>query len=74
MHAEPFPPVKTVEEALAYRRRIRPCTRGLNFDPRMVLYFTDHTPPDEVRKIKDSEFVDAIGFIPLGQPQIRTMG
>ncbi len=61
------PPVKTVEEALAYRERILAhVPEGLHFDPRMVLYFTDHTPPDEVRKIKDSEFVNAIKLYPAG--------
>ena len=47
------PPVKTVEEANAYRERIMAhVPEGVHFDPRMVLYFTDHTTPDEVKKIK----------------------
>ena len=29
----------------------------------MVLYFTDHTSPDEVRKIKESEHVNAIKLL-----------
>ena len=50
------PPVKTVEEALAYRERIMAhVPEGNAFDPRMVLYFTDSTPASEVKKIKDSE-------------------
>lgn len=61
------PPVKTVEEAVAYRERILAhVPEGLNFDPRMVLYFTDFTSPDEVRKIKESEFVNAIKLYPAG--------
>ncbi|EPF77170.1 dihydroorotase [Acinetobacter rudis CIP 110305] len=61
------PPVKTVEEALAYRQRILAhVPEGLDFDPRMVLYFTDQTSPQEISKIKDSEFVDAIKLYPAG--------
>ena len=61
------PPVKTVEEALAYRERILAhVPEGLNFDPRMVLYFTDFTSPDEVRKIKESGHVNAIKLYPAG--------
>ena len=41
------PPVKTVEEAEAYRERIMAhVPEGVNFDPRMVLYFTDQTSPE----------------------------
>lgn len=44
------PPVKTVDEALAYRERIMAhAPEGVNFDPRMVLYFTDYTSPEEVK-------------------------
>ena len=58
------PPVKTVEEANAYRERIMAhVPEGVPFDPRMVLYFTDHTSPDEILKIKQSEFVNAIKLV-----------
>jgi dihydroorotase len=61
------PPVKTVDEALAYRERIMAhAPEGVNFDPRMVLYFTDYTSPEEVKKIKDSEYVNAIKLYPAG--------
>ncbi len=61
------PPVKTVEEALAYRQRILAhVPENIEFDPRMVLYFTDQTAPDEVLKIKNSEHVDAIKLYPAG--------
>ena len=61
------PPVKTVEEALAYRQRILShVPEGVHFDPRMVLYFTDQTSPDEVLKIKQSEHVNAITLYPAG--------
>ena len=61
------PPVKTVSEAQAYRERIMAhVPEGVNFDPRMVLYFTDHTAPDEVAKIKASNEVNAIKLYPAG--------
>ncbi|WOE31730.1 MULTISPECIES: dihydroorotase [unclassified Acinetobacter] len=61
------PPVKTVAEAEAYRERILAhVPADLHFDPRMVLYFTDHTSPDEVKKIKASEHVNAIKLYPAG--------
>lgn len=61
------PPVKTVEEAEAYRQRILShVPEGLHFDPRMVLYFTDQTSPDEIIKIKQSEHVNAIKLYPAG--------
>ncbi len=61
------PPVKTVEEANAYRERIMAhVPEGNAFDPRMVLYFTDTTSPEEVKKIKNSEFVNAIKLYPAG--------
>ncbi|KAA8734760.1 dihydroorotase [Acinetobacter qingfengensis] len=61
------PPVKTVEEAIAYRQRILAhVPNGIDFDPRMVLYFTDHTPAEEVVKIKQSDAVNAIKLYPAG--------
>jgi len=39
---------------------------GISFDPRMVLYFTDFTQPSEVKKIKESEHVNAIKLYPAG--------
>jgi dihydroorotase len=48
------PPVKTVEEALAYRDRILAhVPEGLHFDPRMVLYFTDFTSLKKFLKSKN---------------------
>ena len=65
------PPVKTVTEALAYRERIMahlPTYDGLarQFDPRMVLYLTDHTDPTEISKIKASSVVQAVKLYPAG--------
>ncbi|MFT4020222.1 MAG: dihydroorotase [Acinetobacter sp.] len=61
------PPVKTVVEAEAYRERImQHVPEGVAFDPRMVLYFTDQTAPDEILKIKESEHVNAVKLYPAG--------
>lgn len=61
------PPIKTVDEAIAYRQRImQHAPEGSAFDPRMVLYFTDHTPASEVQKIKESAHVNAIKLYPAG--------
>ena len=61
------PPVKTVEEAIAYRERILAhVPEGIQFDPRMVLYFTNNTSADEIAKIKASDCVNAIKLYPAG--------
>ena len=61
------PPVKTVAEAIAYRERILAhVPEGIAFDPRMVLYLTDQTPASEVKKIKDSDHVNAVKLYPAG--------
>lgn len=52
------PPVTTVKEAVAYRRRILDALPpGSKFQPLMTLYLTDSTPLDEVRKSRDEGFV-----------------
>jgi len=54
------PPVTTVDEALAYRRRILDALpEGSGFEPLMTLYLTDRTPPDEVSRARDA---GCIGF------------
>jgi dihydroorotase len=61
------PPVTKVEEANAYRARIMAhVPKGIQFDPRMALYLTDHTDPSEIAKIKLSEFVEAVKLYPAG--------
>lgn len=67
------PPVKTVEEANAYRERIMAhVPEGIAFDPRMVLYFTNNTAPSEVKKIKESAHVNAIKLYPPARPPTQT--
>lgn len=61
------PPVRTVEEAAAYRERILAAVPAdMKFEPLMTLYLTDVTPPEEIAKIKESGFVKAIKLYPAG--------
>ncbi|MDL0441014.1 dihydroorotase [Stutzerimonas frequens] len=61
------PPVRTADEAEAYRQRIlaaRPA--GSRFEPLMVLYLTDSTTPDDIRRAKASGFIHAVKLYPAG--------
>ncbi|MFZ6746836.1 dihydroorotase [Undibacterium sp. JH2W] len=61
------PPVTTTEQAAAYRQRILAAVpAGMNFEPLMTLYLTNNTPPDEIRRAKDSGFVHAVKLYPAG--------
>jgi len=65
------PPVRTVAEAEAYRKRIlaalpRNANEGSTFEPLMTLYLTDTTPPDEIVRAKESGFVKALKLYPAG--------
>jgi dihydroorotase len=61
------PPVTTTDQAVQYRDRILAALpRGMNFEPLMVLYLTDNTPPDEIRRAKDSGVVHAVKLYPAG--------
>ena len=61
------PPVRTVEEARAYRARIRAALpRGAEFEPLMTLYLTDNTDPREIERAKQSGFVHAVKYYPAG--------
>ncbi|RVT86442.1 dihydroorotase [Inhella crocodyli] len=63
------PPVTTTAQAMAYRERIlaaRPKDGpGADFQPLMVLYLTDNTPPDEIARAKDAGVV-AVKMYPAG--------
>jgi len=59
------PPITTVEQALAYRKRIlaaSPC----DFKPLMTLYLTDNTPVAEISKLKENSDVMAVKYYPAG--------
>lgn len=61
------PPVTTTEQAGAYRDRILAALpAGVAFEPLMVLYLTNNTPPEEIRKAKASGFVKAVKLYPAG--------
>lgn len=61
------PPVTTTELASGYRQRILTALpEGMQFEPLMTLYLTDNTPPDEIRRAKDSGFVHAVKMYPAG--------
>jgi dihydroorotase len=61
------PPVTTTEQASAYRQRILAALpEGMQFEPLMTLYLTNNTPPDEIRRAKDSGFVHAVKLYPAG--------
>lgn len=61
------PPAVTPEQAGAYRERIlaaRPA--GSAFEPLMVLYLTEGTTQDDIRRAKASGFVHAVKLYPAG--------
>jgi len=61
------PPVTTTEQAAAYRQRILAALPdGMQFEPLMVLYLTDNTPPEEIYKARASGFVHAVKLYPAG--------
>lgn len=60
------PPVRTADEALAYRERIlaaRPV--GNDFEPLMTLYLTDTTQPEDIRRAAECG-IRAVKLYPAG--------
>ena len=61
------PPVRTVKDAAAYRRRILNCLpRGHGFQPLMTLYLTDETPPAEIRLAQNEGTLTGVKLYPVG--------
>jgi dihydroorotase len=61
------PPVLNTEQALGYHARLcAAAPAGSDFDPLMVLYLTDQTAPEEIRKAKASGKVVAVKLYPAG--------
>ncbi len=61
------PPVTTTAMAAEYRQRILAAVpEGMRFEPLMVLYLTDNTSADEIRRAVDSGFVKAVKLYPAG--------
>jgi dihydroorotase len=60
-------PVRTVQEAAAYRQRILSALpEGTAFEPLMTLYLTDDTPPEEIAAARRSGFVHGVKLYPAG--------
>ena len=69
------PPVTTTADAAAYRERILAAVpEGVNFDPLMVLYLTNNTSPDEIRRAQDSGIVQAVKLYPAGATTNSDLG
>jgi dihydroorotase len=60
------PPVTNTDEALAYWERIQAHNNAEHFEPLMVLYLTDKTRPEEIRKAKASGKIFAAKLYPAG--------
>jgi dihydroorotase len=60
-------PVRTMQEALAYRARILAALpEDARFEPLMTLYLTDDTPPEEIARAKRSGQVHGVKLYPAG--------
>lgn len=61
------PPIRTTDEALAYRGRILAAVpEGQRFEPLMTLYLTDTTPVEEIEKAGHSGAIVACKLYPAG--------
>ncbi|BBI61858.1 hypothetical protein HSBAA_31640 [Vreelandella sulfidaeris] len=61
------PPITTTAQALEYRQRILDALpAGSAFEPLMVLYLTDTTPPEEIERAAQSGIVKAVKLYPAG--------
>jgi dihydroorotase len=61
------PPVRSVDDAAAYRSRILAALpAGMAFEPLMTLYLTDNTTPEQIRAARASGFVHAVKYYPAG--------
>lgn len=61
------PPVRTVEDARAYRERILAALpASVNFEPLMTLYLTDNMLPEEIIRAKMCGFIHAVKYYPAG--------
>ncbi|HVB49762.1 MAG TPA: dihydroorotase [Burkholderiales bacterium] len=60
-------PVRTTQDALAYRERIvAALPRGAKFEPLMTLYLTDDTQDEEIARAKLSGRVQGVKLYPAG--------
>jgi len=69
------PPVRSVEEARAYRERILAALpAGADFQPLMTLYLTDNTDPGGIARAQASGFVHAVKYYPAGATTNSDLG
>nr|WP_162086361.1 dihydroorotase [Sulfuriferula nivalis] len=69
------PPVRTTEDARAYRDRILAAVpAGMQFEPLMTLYLTNNTEPAEIARAKASGIVHAVKYYPAGATTNSDMG
>ena len=69
------PPVRTTEDAHAYRERILAALpAGMKFDPLMTLYLTNNTDPAEIARAQASGIVHAVKYYPAGATTNSDMG
>jgi len=69
------PPVRSVDEAAAYRDRILAAIPpGEQFEPLMTLYLTDNTNPEDIIAAKASGFVKAVKYYPAGATTHSDLG
>ncbi len=62
-----LPPIRTLDDALAYRERIiANIPQGMQFEPLMTLYLTESTSPHEIIRAKQSGLVHAVKYYPAG--------
>ena len=61
------PPVVTSDQALAYRERIlKALPKEARFEPKMTLYLTETTDPEDVAKAAQSGLISAVKLYPAG--------
>ena len=61
------PPVTTTQQALAYRERIlQVIPADSNFEPLMVLYLTNNTSAEEIKRAAGNPYVKAVKLYPAG--------
>lgn len=62
-----LPPVRTLDDAFAYRERILAVIPdGLRFEPLMTLYLTESTSPNDIIRARESGLVHAVKYYPAG--------
>ncbi len=60
------PPVVNVDDAASYRERLLAAAAGTSFEPLMTLYLTDNTAPETIHRARESGFVHAVKYYPVG--------